>query len=593
MDTMTPNQAIQWLMSNDHSLGTAMNTITTSQRAIQELPVGSPARQGHQQILDDQLQQVTQARREQRLEQAGIDPAHASPACDCKPGEPCCLRAFVVEDAGNATRKIEWPVGKGKPDTLFIVVKEPYNGSPSGKVNVKLTDFESCKCGKEGRPGMHHSGYVEGNRDLVPAKAKGPPQSTLTATVPFHLPAILSAFFPTEILQAIYILGYYTLASAYRDDSGPRNWPNTCATDQPGAVKVHPVPHMKLSGSVEGKVGVTFYFSSLPTVLNEFTGTLTGEVGSQKLEYKSEKTNKVADKNPRAQGPVRNPMLQVISTIFEKVKWMSEAGAEGYDAKGGIATSGRPSISVELALTLSLDSLALKGKSASPDLELSIQPVTLRCALTVTGKMDLLGMLIDRVPGISGALHDAREAMAREGNPVQAELKCELVLSASGGLEFGIENTSVITIGSQPGWESPFQNISTRWQADAKITGKLEAIAKVGVDTWLFDGIAGIEGSVSTGWHFGGRTIIAADGKKSRQTLYFFEGLVLTGSYYVRTGGTSSKTDSSTFPTGGSRTTGTRDRKKSTSNTTDLIDRKFTATFFSSEGSKDDWKNSS
>lgn len=585
MDTMTPNQAIAWLMSNDNSLGGTAFDMQTSLRAMGELPPGSQAYQAHQSMLDANVARVEQAKREQEFEQAGVDPAFASVACDCAPGEPCCLRAFEVVDEKKASRKVTWPVPEGKPRTLFVIAKDPHNGSPAGKVKVSLTDYDPCKNGTADRPGMNAAGFAND-----PKRFSGDLTQTMVATVPFHLPNALSAFLPRELLIAIYVIGYYTLATAYDDDDQCNLTPYMCMTSEGSSgLRVQAMPHLKLTADVQGSIAVGFEIGGLPTLKNSLAGKITGEFGNQTLDYKKEAVQQIAPTRPRAQGPVRNPVLGVMGKIFEKAKWMSESNAPGYAPPGGIPRRRGTTITVTKTLSLAFEELKLEGKEGSPDLRLAINPIALRFTLGVSGTLDLIELLLNRVPGIADAVRDTRDVMADKSNPASAELICDLTLGAEGGLEFGVENALSVTIGSAQGWEAEFDKIATRFQADAKISGELRISARVGVNTWFFDGAAGAEGSVSTAWHFGGRQM-QTSGKKTNETLYFFEGLVVKGRYYVEFGRQDDEKDSVDFSTGSSQTEGKTEITRSATNISRLVDREFTASFFATEGNKDDWK---
>ena len=94
---------------------------------------------------------------------------------------------------------------------------------------------------------------------------------------------------------------------------------------------------------------------------------------------------------------------------------------------------------------------------------------------------------------------------------------------------------------------------------------------------------------VSTGWHFGGRTTANADGTQKTESLYYFEGLRVQGTYRVYSGNRPESGEGSTFPTGNSATTGTTTRTRAASNQVSLLTGSFDEALFNSEGGPDDW----
>ena len=511
-----------------------------------------------------------------------FDPAFAAACVDCTPGEPCCLRAFEVQDASDASRKISWPVPEGGPNKLFVIAKDPYQGLPAARWKTIALDYDACKVGRSDRPRFDARGVAHPANRLVPSGTE------TTSTLPFQLPAVLAAVFPEEVLIALYVVGYALLASSYRSDGGATVRPLMCVEPPGGPIRVEPVPHINIVGQVEGSVGVTFYLDQVPSITAALSGNITGEVANHTLSYSGAVETKTAPIDSRAQGPVQNPILETVNKIFEKVAWLADQN-DPYTASGGIPNPTRSSLSVTLTKTLDIAQIKLEGKSGTPDLELKVDPVTFRIQLAVTGKVDLIDILISRVPRLSDALRDARESFKKEGRPVQLKLRCELILSAEGGVQFSVENGASITITSAGDWEAAFGAVAVQFQADAKITGRLHVEAAVGVKMWFFDGAAEASATVSTGWHFGGRTRREGEERKT-ETLYWFEGLRVQGRYSVRAGDVSEDRTRATFGTGSDATTGSNTTTRSTTNRAELFSGSFDEQFFASEGGPDDWK---
>ncbi|RNF33640.1 hypothetical protein A7A09_016245 [Paracoccus methylarcula] len=106
---MTSDEAIKFLLANNTELGTSLNTIMTSERALRVFPSDSLAHQTHRQILDSELEKVNEVATRQGYENVGIDPALGKAACDCEAGEPCCMESGFVADGEDVSRKVLWP----------------------------------------------------------------------------------------------------------------------------------------------------------------------------------------------------------------------------------------------------------------------------------------------------------------------------------------------------------------------------------------------------------------------------------------------------------------------------------------------------
>ena len=152
--------------------------------------------------MENSLAKVEQEMANERLEEAGFDPVYGEAACDCEPGEPCCLHALEVADNKDKSRKIVWPVPEGEPNKLFMITKDPYAGSPSAEVEVKMTEFEECKSGNANMPGTLATGFADAPQHYYPTAAV-----VNTVTSPFHIPAALTALFPEDVLLRSMLLG--------------------------------------------------------------------------------------------------------------------------------------------------------------------------------------------------------------------------------------------------------------------------------------------------------------------------------------------------------------------------------------------------
>ncbi|MCF6445814.1 hypothetical protein [Nereida sp. MMG025] len=120
-----------------------------------------------------------------------------------------------------------------------------------------------------------------------------------------------------------------------------------------------------------------------------------------------------------------------------------------------------------------------------------------------------------------------------------------------------IRKGTTLTVSGDDPWEADFARLQKRYEAEASFGAALEIAARIGVNSWLVEGAAGIEGSASTAWHFGGRIVENGDGTQRTQRKYRFEGLRVRGRVFLATGSTENTQDDGGFDTGSPDTIGT------------------------------------
>ena len=144
---MTVDESIKFLLANNTGLGPSLNTIMVSGRALRELPPGSPAYLTHRQILDAELEKVSEAATRLGFEDAGVDPVLGMAACDCQANEPCCMESGFVADADGASRKVLWPSAlppRRFENNLLVIAKEISGRNLSSRVKVNWTGSNCC-----------------------------------------------------------------------------------------------------------------------------------------------------------------------------------------------------------------------------------------------------------------------------------------------------------------------------------------------------------------------------------------------------------------------------------------------------------------
>lgn len=515
--TMNANEALLWAVGSDMPKPPMMlNTLTMYPPMIE-----AETSPGRRQMLQRQLDQaVEQANGLRAREEAEVfDLANGGAACDCAPGEPCCLKEFVIEDSEDASRKVTWPVVENGPRTLFLTCKDPYGGQPSAKAKLKITSKEDCKQGREGVPSLQPSSFADDNSVI-------PDSDERIVTTPFQMPALSGKILPPEVITAVYILGLAIQASTYRGRSLPSAGPCQCVGMGTGGLLVCPLPHAKLEAELEGSLGITIFSSRLPSMSAKLTGKITGEVGNQTLEF--EKSGEAEEKQAPAtraeeeQGE-STPLISFIEDIQDAMNGLAGRTRSPDAPRAPQQDDFGSSIGIELKLGLKIGNLELKGKEASPDLALTLSGCEVTYGLAVTGKMDLLDLFLSRFP--KGP--EIRRRLADPENAMTAEAKCSITVKGSGDLSYGIGDIADLTIGNSGDWEARMEDIEQTFAATAKITGKITAYASLDADVWFFEAHASAGAEVSTGWHFGGRVVREAGGSRKTERLYYFEGIIL------------------------------------------------------------------
>lgn len=307
MTSMSADEALAWAAGNDGA-PYSFSQIIIAQSGLANNPPGTEQYALHEQSLNNAIADVEQARAEQATADQGFDPAFGSAQCDCEPNQPCCLRALEVSDAAHAARKVIWPIEEGQPKRLYVISKDPYAGAPSAKVNVTLTDKETCQCGATDRPAAIADGFIAGPEHVMESTEQ-------TVISPFQMPAFNSAMLPRDVMVGIYIVGMLLQAKTFRDARPATVQPYQCCLTDSNALEVFPIPHANLSVTATGTV-----FATLGAVRGfswggGVTGEVTGEFGNQTLTWASQTTHTIASPQAEPQGPINHPVFDMIDKM--------------------------------------------------------------------------------------------------------------------------------------------------------------------------------------------------------------------------------------------------------------------------------------
>lgn len=175
------------------------NSLLRARDGLRSEPPGTANYQRYETLANTQIAQVEQNHTERLRQSPEMDPTFAAACADCVAGQPCCLLAFEVQDADDATRKVIWPNSGTDPRRLYMIAKEPYRGLPSGKVKVEPTERQACR-NNAARPAVQGVGPIHDADHIMSTQE-------VTVTTPFLVPAFDSHLLPCEVMAAIYIAG--------------------------------------------------------------------------------------------------------------------------------------------------------------------------------------------------------------------------------------------------------------------------------------------------------------------------------------------------------------------------------------------------
>ncbi|WP_299684137.1 hypothetical protein [uncultured Tateyamaria sp.] len=529
------------------------------------------AAQSYMQQADAEIADATTSR-------AMNDPEFAAAACDCVAGEPCCLRAFEVEDSSDGSRKVAWPVPQDGPNRLYVIAKDPVGGQPSAKAKVTLTDKEACKM-NFARPSVNPRRHAAGPEAIMDS-------GEVTVTSPFQMPAFSSNILPPEALAVMYLSGVVVSASSYRNAQPATVNPYQCMVPRAQGLEIFAIPHIKASASLTGQVSATFTITRLPTLSAGLSGEVTGEVGNQTLQLTAGQTVTTAPRVDQPQGPIqRHPLFAVVDAVQSAMSGLSnESTPPSFDYT--LPTLPQPvSLTLAFAVTVSIPSIEVKGKSGSPDLEVNVDPFSLSMNPSVTGSVDLLQLMLSRIP----RGREIAAYIAQPGNVLRASAQCTLTLRGSGDVAYRIQQAVQVTISNTPGWEQAFSNLQQQFEAGVEFTGSLVASARIDLETWFISASAAVGGSVSTGWRFRGRATDMSDGTVKFEKQRIFQGIELEAYATAEMGASVEDDDTQTFDTGNAETFGTSETTSGASAQSNMGEGRWRRVLMVPEGSEDEW----
>lgn len=576
---MDAEEARIWATGTDTPLPDGMlNSLVMDPYEIENLPPGE-LRDKAQMRLDANVE-AANAIRDGEVESA-FDVNGSGAVCDCEPGKPCCLENFRIADKKTPNRYVSWPAKDDAPQTLYMTCKDPYLGAPSAEVKLQTIKRSACKMGNDSYPAIRPSGFADKNERI-------PYEDTRKVVTPYQPLALNGGMLPPEVLTAIYCVGMFYTASTYKNRELPSAVDSQCIPNSYGAVRVCPLPHMKLTASISGSAGFNVFLSAVPEMSATLKGKVTGEFGNQTLSFSTE--DKVQTSSRTMQGPrapeTKSPFLDFLGSMQNALSALDD---ESRPSSGGggipLVDTKASKIGLDVALTLDISDMSLVPKPASPDLELKLGKVGLTLGPTATGTADLIELFLARFP----RGRQIRAAMAK-GGPLKGTAECTITVSGGGTLAFHAQHDAPITIGDSVDIDKELSAVNRTYTARAKFTGSITVQASLDLETWFFDAHASAGAEISTGWHFGGRMSENSDGTGATEKLYHFEGIILRAYATASFGSKSEASDVDGYDNPVNGVSSGTSSKRSFKAETSLGEPDYVVQLMAPVGSKDGWK---
>lgn len=461
----------------------------------------------------------------------GPDTAFGGACLACEQDDGCCLKAGVVQDKEDNTRKVEWPPVDNV--TTLLVIAHPQEGPARGRlsadVEVTWEGEANCQSGRPQTPCIRANG-IESGSQLLTAQSE---EVTVIYDQPVRLAESLSHFIPFDV--ALGFMAFEALIGGrfLSDQGGQATFqPIQCfpSSDTRATLKVIPYPYTELNGDVSIAVDTVIMTSDVSARV-AVTGALNGQYGRHRIEW---------SRSAEAAGGGSKEILRqndapgLIGLMVETVQTINRYVAKGGGASGPVEyDSGNMGSGITISKSLSFKptSFKLEPIVSSPDLQLKMVSLESVLSLGVTGKIDLIEIIATIMLTTTGAskIQDARARLAA-GDRVNATIEGFLELSATGSLQHNLTGGGALRIpASGDSKEADESGVTSDFVGTLQILGRAEIKLHVEGSVFMVRAQAGVRGSIHTSWTWEART--SADGKREKR--YIFEGVKLSGEAYA------------------------------------------------------------
>lgn len=464
----------------------------------------------------------------------GPDTDFGVPCLECEQSAGCCLKAGVVQDKEDSSRKVEWP--PVEEATTLLMITHPQESTTRGRlsadVEVTWEGEERCQSGRPQTPCIIANGIESGSK-LLTSQSE---EVTIIYDQPVRLAESLSNFIPFDVTLGFMAFEALIGGRVFSDQGGQATFDTIqCfgCSDTSATLTVIPYPCTELNGDVSIAVETVIMTSEVSAKV-EVTGTLNGQYGRHKIDWSR---SAEASGGGRKQIPRQNDAPGLIGLMVETVQTINHYVSKGGGASGRVEyDSGHIGSGITLSKSLAFkpQGLVLQPVSGSPDLELQIGNLESSLSLEVSGRIDLIEVIATIMLSPAGAkkIQDAR-ARLEAGDRVSATIEGYLELSATGTLQHTLTSGAAMRIPASSDSQSTDDNgISGDFTGTLQILGRAEIKLHVEGSVFMVRAQAGVRGSIHTSWTWEARK--NSEGKREKR--YIFEGVKLSGEAYAEIG---------------------------------------------------------
>lgn len=497
----------------------------------------------YQQLLDPNKSALagSASMYEQNACDEGPDTAFGATCVACVQDDACCLKAGVVSDKKDETRKVEWPPVNGA--TTLLVIAELQGLQLLSDVLVSWEGEESCLAGLTDKPCLITGGLEDGRQQLTERA------SEVSVAYEQHLSLALALgnFIPRDVALALFAFDSLMSLNILNNQGGRATFqPSQCCPgkDVRNSLTVIPYPCITLESDFTLAVETSFMTHGVSAQV-EAKGRLSGQYGRYELTLE-----KGADATANSQDtiPRENDAPGLIGIIVNTIQTMNryfDMGSTSTRSEGSSTNSERgirpdsskmgSGIVISKSLTFKAEGFKLAAVEGSPDLEIQVGELDSTLSLGITGRIDL----IEAVAAVllsPANLRNVQNARARiaAGENVNATIEGYLQLSATGSLTHKVNGGSGDSIAtyripaSGETSEAAFNGISQDFDGELKIIGVAELKLHIEGRVFVLSAQVGVRGTIHTSWAW---EVRSRDGVREKR--YAFEGVKVSGEAYA------------------------------------------------------------
>ena len=517
-----------------------------------------------------------------------------------------CLRKITVTDEYKVSndsvinRELVYDIcseNKNK-NTMYVIAKDETLTGVEDVLKVKVVGGR-CKFNN------YEYCYVDAYEDYQ-EKIRVYPGGEKDVTVSnfFLVGSAINMFFPKEVCYLLNVIGFLTSKSMSSKENQLVIKSSFCEGETV-SLYVKSVPYFKITGEISGSVTCVIPYAGESYVNSAITGEVKGVFGNQKIEWTESKGDVTYDRQQVSRNDgERSKLLEIFSKVYEAIHMLKKAPSSTNSSHlstsptrsstTDVSTENDPekaatsSISLKFFTNINAGELELKANQDIDSLLLSYSSINCGFGVQVTGKIDFVEMMVNRVPGMKEKVRELRESASNKSNPVNIALVCDLILSAKGEVKLNVNEGAEITLFKQSSYKGEDNALTV--ESSIKLIGKILLKAEVGVNQWFLKGGVEASATLHTAYYFKVRT---TNNKESPfQYCDYFEGIKFKVELVVYAGSEKEKGRIEKRDRVGFEEHVTFDTEKSTNiNKSILYSVDEEVKFIPPIGRKDDWKD--